>query len=118
MQAVMRPLQSANAPQSAHAAGAEPHPHDAPRSAGELAVLLIDRKKHPKMTAAQKILLTAKLRETRQLRGTLGKRQKKRLKAPTEGLTIAVDPTPRAGRAALRASHPLAGTTGNLPNGF
>jgi hypothetical protein len=53
-------------------------------------LLLKDPKKRPKRTSLQKILMGAKLRETRRLRGTLGKRQKKKLKASAEGLTVTV----------------------------
>jgi hypothetical protein len=62
-------------------------------------ILLINPKKRPKRTAAQKILMGAKVRETRRLRGTLGKRQKQKLKAEVEGLTVTVtQPSPRGRR--------------------
>jgi hypothetical protein len=61
--------------------------------------LLINRKKRKKLTAVQRVLFTGKLRETRRLRGTLGKRQKQRLKAQAEGLTVTIGgPAPRQPR--------------------
>jgi hypothetical protein len=61
-------------------------------------VLLINRKKRPKRTAAQKLLMGAKVRETRRLRGTLGKRQKQKLKGNAEGLTVTVTQPSARGR--------------------
>jgi len=58
-------------------------------------LLLDERKPRPKRTAAQKVLVAAKIRETRKLRGTLGKRQKQKIKADADGLTVTVGgPTP------------------------
>ncbi len=62
-------------------------------------VLRINPKERRKRTSVEKILTAAKGRETRRLRGTLGKRQKQKLKANTEGLTVTVTaPSPRGRR--------------------
>jgi hypothetical protein len=53
-------------------------------------VLRSERKTRKKRTAAQNILLGEKIRETRRLRGTLGKRQKKNIKANAEGVTVTI----------------------------
>jgi hypothetical protein len=62
-------------------------------------LLHINPKQRPKRTAAQKILMGAKVRETRRLRGTLGKRQKQKLKAQAKGPTVTITaPSPRGRR--------------------